>query len=256
MISDVGVIIPTFNRPELTLRAVDSVASQSLQVRRIIVVDDGSSNQNYLKLEKLLANKNVQIVKLEPTRHPGRARQAGLHLLDTEWVAFLDSDDLWTSNKIELQLNLASTKGAIAICSNAERVIQGYRSGGLLNRDSGFIKRSELLKRNPIINSSVLVKKELLDQVGGIATSYSVRGCEDYATWLRIGSLTNWYIVNEKLVEYRDDMNLSIRGNEEFEQVFSDYIAKLDYATWLLNTKKSKLCRLKLLLKFFSLSLR
>src|SRR4051794_17750234 len=116
----IGVVIPTYERAKETVRAVESVLAQTLQAMQVVVVDDGSSAATIDELARLLASHPVTLVRAPRSTHPGRVRNAGLEVLRTQWVAFLDSDDTWAPHKLETQLSAVG--GAVAICTNARRI--------------------------------------------------------------------------------------------------------------------------------------
>jgi glycosyltransferase involved in cell wall biosynthesis len=247
----IGVVIPTFERVQSTVDAIESVLSQTLKVDEIVVVDDGSDISIFQELKKKVESKPINLIRMEPSRHPGRARNAGVSLLNTKWVAFLDSDDVWHKDKMEKQLNSALTTGAMALCSNAQSNRNGFISDYKLKGVPASISLGKLLRGNMIINSSVLIDRSLLISVGGVASSYSVRGVEDYATWLRIATKTEWKYIDEDLLTYTEDSGDSIRGTEEFIQNYSSMNAYIDFASWLDNTKGKRNQAIRLVSKIY-----
>ena len=245
MNATVGVIIPTFERPHETNRAVESVINQSYKVQQIVVIDDGSSDSNFFILKSLLEDKVVQLIRIEPSRHPGIARKVGLNKIETDWVAFLDSDDFWHPQKIEIQIRLAAQHNTEAICSNADIVNQVSGDCHPSNYKSGFISRRKLMKKNLIINSSVLVSRKILEKSGGIETRYSMRGAEDYVTWLRISELSKWYMSEQSLVNYQEDSSNSVRISSQSLEIDSQLQGLLGYFYSLRQNKfKNKLLKL------------
>jgi teichuronic acid biosynthesis glycosyltransferase TuaG len=238
--ADVGVVVPTFNRPTETLRAINSVLQQTLPPSEIVIIDDGSSQDCADELRKLLNGLDVKLVWIEPSRHPGIARNQGIALLSSKWVAFLDSDDLWLPDKLEKQLAVAQKHKVMAICSNA------YLDSNSKNVEFFNVKKSatfnlkSLLKKNLIINSSVLLDRSLLSEVQGVACSYSVRGVEDYATWLRIASRTNWFYIAEPLVVYESNSKDSLRLSNIFENRYNQINAILDFQSWSESKNRAK----------------
>ena len=101
MLADVSVIIPTYNRAHLLKESLDSILRQTVPVREIIVVDDGSTDNT-----QELVRSYGQPVILLPQNHAGEAaaRNRGKTHASSEWVAFLDSDDVWRPTKIAKQL--------------------------------------------------------------------------------------------------------------------------------------------------------
>jgi len=243
----VGVIIPTYNRFEETLKAVDSVLNQTLEVSQVVVVDDGSDKAILEKLKAELQSRSVELLEIKHSAHPGIVREAGRSILQTEWIAFLDSDDYWHPNKMERTFFHQEIYGAEAICSLASEMVNSNDKRVM----TGYLTRREVFKENRIINSSVVIRSDLLDQIGGIATSYSVRGCEDYATWLRVTDKSRWLFVNEPLIFYSETSKDSIRSNEEFQQDFSNVSSLLDYVLYSKMTGSRRFLSLRVFLKFF-----
>lgn len=227
----VGVVIPTYERVEETLRAVKSVLAQSRPPAQVVVTDDGSSPASVERLSAGLAGTGVELVLAPRSGHPGRVRNAGLERLRTRWVAFLDSDDSWHVDKLERQLVLAQA-GHVAVCTNARRIVAGNPDGTVLQDMPSTMGLPVLLRENKVINSSVLIRRDVLEDVGRVASSYLVRGCEDYATWLRVASRHQWAALDELLVDYVDEPAVSIRGSEEFAAHPGQVAAWLDFVMW------------------------
>lgn len=228
----VGVIIPTYERVEPTLQAVRSALDQTRPPAAIVVVDDGSGPGVVDRLTQGLSALPVTFIKAARTSHPGRVRNHGLATLDTEWVAFLDSDDTWLSSKLEVQMELATRRGSSAVYTGAHRVVSGEVAGLVSAGLPSGLRFQDLVRSNLILNSSVLVRRAVLDRVSGVAESYVVRGCEDYATWLRIASFTNWVGTPEPLVRYNDEVLEGIRGTEQQTHHPAREAAWLDYIAW------------------------
>lgn len=100
----VSVIIPTFNRAEFLSEALASVYSQNVASLQTIVVDDGSTDHTAAVVHSL--DRKLDYV-YQPNRGPAAARNTGLAHAQGKWIAFLDSDDLWTSGRLTRQLALA-----------------------------------------------------------------------------------------------------------------------------------------------------
>ena len=240
MRESVGVVIPTFNRPSETLRAINSVLDQTYPVQQIIVVDDGSSHESNKELSKIIKELPVQLISISASKHPGIARNVGIKQITTSWVAFLDSDDCWINEKIQVQLEAAREFRAKAVCSNAKIVTSSGSKEFSTNYKSGFLPRKQLLKRNQIINSSVLLETELLKKIGCVESRYSMRGAEDYVTWLMISDHSNWYVCGEDLVNYQEDSCDSIRTNVGEPEIDSHIQGLIGYIERKNRNKLSK----------------
>lgn len=187
----VSVIISTYNSPFLK-RAVISALEQSYPPLEIIVVDDSSDrvdNQKTIaKLRKRCPGKTLQYLRVKHSGLPAFVRNVGIRKARGELVAFLDDDDYWIKNKLERQVEYLRhhPKVALVCC-------QAYRTGTTkayhdLNR-SQQLTLDQLLKTNFVINSSVLLKRELAEELGGYDEDPTLKAYEDYEFWLRILAL-------------------------------------------------------------------
>ena len=113
----VSVIIPTYNRGPLIGRAIASVLNQTYKDIEVLVIDDASTDYTETVVDSI-KDERLHYYKLEKNGGACRARNVGISKAQGEYIAFLDSDDEWMSNKIELQYKFAKEKNAMAIASN------------------------------------------------------------------------------------------------------------------------------------------
>ena len=100
-IADISVVIPTYNRCELLKRAISSVLNQTIRSKKIIVVDNGSTDNTYEMISSLFP----EITYIyEKRKGVSIARNSGIKNCHSTWIAFLDSDDAWEPQKLEKQL--------------------------------------------------------------------------------------------------------------------------------------------------------
>jgi glycosyltransferase involved in cell wall biosynthesis len=210
--STIDVIIPTFNSQDFLLEGLASCFNQTYPVNQVIVVDDGSSDEflDYLSEMKSRFPK-LKVVHNHHTGLPGIGRQIGIDSSNADWVAFLDSDDYWAPEKIEKQIRLAELSNSGLVYSNGWKVKKGFIDEILYKDFPEKLTFSELLSTNWLLNSSVIVKRELFTSKALYATSTRLRAVEDYATWLRLATSCDFRGVNEPLTYYRDH-NGSIRS--------------------------------------------
>ncbi len=114
MVPKVSVVIPTFGRPQLVARAVESVLQQTMQELEVLVVIDGVDRDTISALEALV-DPRVKIISHETRLGAGRTRDDGAEACCGEWVAFLDDDDEWLPGKLVGQLAIAKPR-SIVIC--------------------------------------------------------------------------------------------------------------------------------------------
>lgn len=197
MLPRISVIIPTFNRAAWVREAVDSVLAQTFQDFELLVVDDGSTD----KTGAALAPYGDRLRYLYQVRQGvSAARNRGLELAAGEWIAFLDSDDLWLPTKLEAQVNFFNRNPEAEICQTEEIWI---RNGCRVNprqrhrKPSGRIFEPSLALCL-VSPSAVMLKKTLFDQIGRFDPQ--LPACEDYDLWLRISCRKPVYLIDEALV--------------------------------------------------------
>lgn len=206
----ISVVIPAFNRASVIERAINSALNQTIAVREIIIVDDGSTDQTVAVVQKLAAYNPLIILEQNPeNRGAPFSRNRGAQLASGELIAFLDSDDRWLEDKLEKQLELISTKKTCAVFTNFVFMRGSQRRSGKVKEK---VNLSDLFGRNILGGtSSVLVKKSAFEKVGGF--TLELPSCQDWDLWLKLAQLTDLYCINEALVEYHTDGSQRISTN-------------------------------------------
>jgi len=215
MESQVSVVIPTYNRADTIEASIRSALHQTHPIWEVLVCDDGSTD-NTESIVKSIDDVRVKWIPGEHIGRPASPRNHGVRASTGEWLAFLDSDDEWNTNKIKTQLAYAQEQGTLAISSNAYRFLpqQGI-VGSLLECPKEILTFDDLLIVNNVVCSSAMIHSSLVPLVLGFPEESYCRGVEDYALWLRVASQTNFSFVNEPLVTYRDTPSTSIRALDE-----------------------------------------
>jgi glycosyltransferase involved in cell wall biosynthesis len=180
-----SVIIPTYNRCVSLQRALLSVQQQTLPAQEIIVVDDGSRDNTAELISRQFPD--VRLIR-QSNRGVSSARNVGIKAARCEWLAFLDSDDLWYEKKLAMQSQALSDLPEYRICHsdeiwfrNAKRVQQKKH-----HRKYGGWIYHHCLPLCVISPSAVVLQRSLFDEVG--LFDESLPACEDYDLWLRICS--------------------------------------------------------------------
>jgi glycosyltransferase involved in cell wall biosynthesis len=179
----VSVIIPTFNRVHLLERAINSVLTQTNKNFELIVVDDGSTDNTLSQLPP----KFPQVHWItQQNSGVSKARNRGIQQARGQWIALLDSDDVWHPQKLELQVKFIQKTPSILFCHTDE---QWIRNGTKVNPPSYLDKTNhqifiKSLDRCIICPSSVLIHKSILEKTGLFNEELPV--CEDYDLWLRL----------------------------------------------------------------------
>ena len=213
----VSVIIPTYNRSSMVREAVASVLAQTEAAGEVIVVDDGSTDDTAFILKSFGSS-----IRTIVQGHQGVsvARNSGIRAASGEWLAFLDSDDLWLPRKLRVQLDFFSEHREFKICQTEETWL---RNGHQLNPKKYHKKPRgncfpQLLERCLISPSAVMIHRELFDEVGLFNEFLPV--CEDYDLWLRIGCRHPVGLVERPLVIKRgghaDQLSSSSPGFDRY----------------------------------------
>ncbi len=181
----VSAVITTYNRAAFVVQALESVFCQTWADREVIVVDDGSNDGTGELLESYSGK--IRFVRQE-NRGPSAARNHGIELSRGEFVAFLDSDDLWLPEKCTRQVGFMREHPDLPLCytdeiwiRNGKRVNQGRRHRKYHGDIFPFV-----LPLCIISPSSALMRRRLFSRVGTF--DESLPACEDYDLWLRIAS--------------------------------------------------------------------
>ena len=193
---EVCVIIPAYNRVNTISRAIDSVLAQTRPPKEIIVVDDGSTDATS---EAVKMYENVILLR-QKNMGVSAARNNGVMMAESEWIAFLDSDDVWMPQKLEKQMDFHQKNPTCKVSYTNESWI---RNGLHVNMPKKFQKSwGDLYERSLneclIAPSSVMIQRKLFDDMGGFDESLEV--CEDYDLWLRIMKHHEFGLIDEALI--------------------------------------------------------
>jgi glycosyltransferase involved in cell wall biosynthesis len=210
-----SVVIPTYNRSEKLLRALESLNNQTFLNFEVLVCDDGSTDNT-----KTLITTFTEIIKFKALRYfyapnwggPARPRNTGIAAAKGNWICLLDSDDLWHPEKLEKMLpylndfDLLYHQFILITSTGKSRTLSSRQlkkpvfQDLMLNGHNGCI-----------INSGVSVRKTLLQKAGGFSEESILVSVEDADLWLRIARLTDRFkYVPESLgVYYLDGGNIT-----------------------------------------------
>ncbi len=176
----VSVIIPVFNRPQMVKRAINSVFKQTYDNWELIIIDDGSTDETGDIIRSFNYEKRIKILTLSHTGMAGLVRNRGVDLAEGRWLAFLDSDDIWTEEKLILQLRYLNENREIRFIHGLETWIRDDSEVSQAHRKHK--KEGDLFKvslgKCEIGPSTVLIEKSLFLKAGGFREDLEI--CEDY----------------------------------------------------------------------------
>ena len=208
----VSVVIPTYNRAEKIKKGIESVLAQTFADLEVVVVDDGSSDETGAALQSAFGNRIRYF--FQPNQGVSVARNRGIKEARGEWIAFLDSDDLWEKDKIEWQLKaLAEFSPQCGACYTDVRLLNhpetrtlfemaasGHGYPDAMGVDSGVL---EVLV-NPggagmlVCISSLMARAETIKSIGGFDPALGFYADSDFM--FRLAALAGFCYVNRPLV--------------------------------------------------------
>lgn len=197
----VSIVIPYFNNENTIRRALSSVIGQTYKNYEIILINDGSTDNSKKIVEDFIRKNDHVIIKNinQSNSGPSSSRNRGIHESNGKYIAFLDADDEWTIDKLKKQMLTAESFDVDLLSCNYNIFIR-HRINKLYFTKKKFKKVGfkELLFKHYFATSCVLVKKDVILQVGGFPEDQ--RYMEDALVFTRIARNYNSYITNDFLV--------------------------------------------------------
>ena len=204
MIPKVSIILTTYNGEKYITQAIESVFLQTLSDFELIIINDASMDDTE-KIISNLANKNSRIKYFKNKTRLGfrKCLNQGLREAKGKYIARIDDDDIWDSQKLEKQIDFLEKNpehvligsGAIFIDENGKEL---YR---FLPPEKDEEIRQCILSRNPFIHSSVLFLTEAAKKFGGYNDTLAEN--EDFDLWLKLGTIGKFYNLPEYLIKFR-----------------------------------------------------
>jgi glycosyltransferase involved in cell wall biosynthesis len=218
----VSVVIPTYNHAHFLGRALKSVLDQSYQNWEAIVIDNHSQD-NTDEVVGRFVDPRINLLKIHNNGVIAASRNIGIRAAKGEWIAFLDSDDWWMPNKLSECIKM-SNESVDFLYHDLTVVREKWSILGMLSLKSRQLNKPVLVDLlaggNVIVNSSVVVRRRLLMEIGCIDEDRQMIGCEDYRAWLRIAQLSDNFSYVPKVLGYylvhgngisRKDMSLPMQ---------------------------------------------
>ncbi|MDD5371925.1 MAG: glycosyltransferase family 2 protein [Sulfurimonas sp.] len=185
-----SVIIPIYNSQATIARALDSVINQTYKDFEIILVDDGSSDNTNQVIKMFFKNKDIAHKYIyQENSGVSIARNRGIKETVGEYIAFLDSDDMWHPQKLEIVSNILSND-SINIIGHGYTLDNNF-SNVYKTFDLTKVSFSRLLIKNFAVTPSIVVKKDVCERF-----NENMRYTEDHELWLRMAIANELYFCN------------------------------------------------------------
>ena len=179
----VSVIVPAYRCEKTVEQSVRSALLQSLREIEVIVVDDASDDGTPAILARLQKeDARVRVITLSENKGVANARNRGAETAQADWIAFLDSDDIWNADKLECQLKTAEEAGATFVYTAAACINANGEPTGKIFHVPETVAADRLLFGNDVVTSTVLVRRDAYER-HPMECSYLH---EDLICWYRI----------------------------------------------------------------------
>lgn len=213
----ISVVIPVCDGERYLTQALDSVLQQQNVEVEVIVVDDGSSDNTPAIIERYASRGEVCSIRIEPADKAGVgfARWAGVKIAKGDFVAFLDADDTFEPHKLSVQLEWMMKKPNAVLCYTGVTVIGNEENLDARQKQEIWFCPFEqttshrlailryLTLGNQICNSSVMVRRAVLEKVSGAYPCRQLFQYEDMLLWTLVAPLGNFLFISDRLTNYR-----------------------------------------------------
>ncbi|MBD2250028.1 glycosyltransferase family 2 protein [Nostoc parmelioides] len=233
----ISVIIPAYNAERTILETISSVQQQTFSDFELIIINDGSIDRT-LELIQNIQDERLKIFSYENGGLPV-ARNRGIYRAIGEFIAFLDADDLWTPDKLELQLAALQQNPEAGVAYSWTYFMdeQGKSSiPGVSLFFEGNVQANLLVNNFLASGSNPLIRKQAIKSVGEFDSKYTA--CEDWDYWLRLSATWNFVVVPKHQIFYRQSLtsmssskvkNMEDNGLLVIEKTFQSVKPELQY---------------------------
>ena len=218
----VTVITPLFNAQDFIGETIESVLDQTYQNWEMIIVDDCSTDNSRDIVKKYEAKESrIKLIELEKNfGGPARPRNVGLDISKGDYLAFLDADDVWLKNKLQVQINemlvnnldFTSTDSKFIDDNSIDTIINKHKIIIFFKKIKRKATLSDVIKGSFISTSSAIVSKNFISKFD---ENKDFIGVEDMYLWMKILNEKNvrYKYIRDKLIKYRvSSASLSERG--------------------------------------------
>ena len=205
--STISVIIPAYNAERTIIKTVESVIQQTFSDFEIIVIDDGSTDRT-LELLRDIKDNRLKIFSYENGGLPV-ARNRGIARATGEFISFIDADDLWTPDKLELQLAALQQNSEAGVAYSWTAYFIDGREESIFPYNPVFFEGNvydKLLVNNFVASgSNILARKKAIESVGKFEPT--LKSCEDWDYYIRLAAKWHFVLVPQHQILYRQSLN-------------------------------------------------
>ena len=202
----ISVIMPTYNRADYLKKSIQSVLDQTINDFEIIIINNYSTD-NTLDIISAFNDERIKVINFKNGGIIAKSRNQGILQSAGKYIAFLDDDDLWSSDKLEIQIKYLESHPEFDLVYSNALIIDEYGNKKGLLRNPQEAKTGkiflDLLYENFVPILTVLMKREIIKTNGLLNEDPSMRAAEDYEYWLRASLHYNFGYIDKPLTLYR-----------------------------------------------------
>lgn len=182
----VSIVVPTYNHAPFLKRAIESVMSQTFSDWELVIINNFSTD-NTIEVVESFKDERIKLINFRNDGIIAASRNRGIQNSNSEYIAFLDSDDIWYPSKLEKCMNLIHEKELGLICHDEYLVEDGTIHRTLhYGPEENAAYRNLLYRGNCVSTSATIVKKKALLDVNCFSESPEFNTSEDYDLWLKL----------------------------------------------------------------------
>ena len=233
----VSILMPVYNGEKYLSEAIESALAQTYQNFELLIVNDGSTDNSAAIIKPFLKDSRVIYIE-QKNAGVAAARNTAIKHARGQYFGFLDQDDLWLNNKLEVQIAALEQDESVALVHSRQDFIDSH--GNKIDYEwitggSGYCFRDNFIK-NRIAVLTVLIRKTIIDEIGLFNEQLS--GADDYEMWLRITLKYPIKYIDQALAFYRfhdnnvskDSFRMTITDLKAINTILSDYPEALKLA--------------------------
>lgn len=201
----VSIVIPTYNRAHCIARTINSVIEQSVTDWELVIIDNNSTDST-LEIISSFSDERISTSQIENNGIVAASRNLGIRLSRGKYVAFLDSDDWWVPEKLEISVSALKDGNDIVyhdLYKITKLPVAESNYSRVRTRALSSPVFSDLLSNgNALNNSSVVVRRSFLEKISGFSEEKDLLGSEDFDGWVRISKHTEKFERLESVLGY------------------------------------------------------
>ena len=215
----VSIIIPYYKKRKFIKETLESVFNQSYKLNEVILIYDDVNREDLSYIKKITLKKKIKIILNKVNLGVALSRNKGINQSRGQYLAFIDSDDVWHKHKIKYQINFMK-KNNYQISHTSYQIIDKFGNITEKRKAAKKITYNDLLYSCDIGLSSVVIKKKILNKL----RFPKIKTKEDYILWLKLSKKNSFYGIDQNLLKWRNlENSLSSNVFQKIKDGFKVY---------------------------------